>query len=368
MAGRALPLAVSAQHCRNGASGCGAPRSAPHLQRLDVPRAIVLGALLGLHLLLEVAQALEQHLLIQQRALPLRLAVLQRLLQPGDLRRRGRGRPHVRHVPMEGTAWGPTPHQPGPYLVLQPPHVELHLFHLGAPVLGLFLGVRDLLPRLLLELLQLRLQRGQRAVRLLRHLLQLRQSGDSSGAGDRPAHPVPSGWDTRREKMPVGMGLGGEFLPHGLGSLTARGASPARAAWVTPDPEPAPGSCRSCLGKGRGQHGPGTPGDADPGDSVVLRSFMEGSVPTGSAGKPRLCPKSRIPPAAREERSPSRGTAAGCGCPMGWGSWGRKHPQRHPGAPTSLFSFSVVRSSRRFCSSSSLLARRSCSFCRCSSW
>lgn len=105
MAGRALPLAVSKQHCRNGTSGFGAPRSAPHLQRLDVPRTIVLGAFLGLHLLLKVVQALEQHLLIQQRALPLCLAVLQRLLQPGDLWRRGKRCPHVRRVPqlpMEG--------------------------------------------------------------------------------------------------------------------------------------------------------------------------------------------------------------------------------------------------------------------------
>lgn len=86
-------------------SGFGALSSAPHLQRLDVPRAIILGALLGLYLLLEVVQPLEQHLLIQQHALPLRLAVLQCLLQPGNLQHQGKRHLQVRRVPrlpMEG--------------------------------------------------------------------------------------------------------------------------------------------------------------------------------------------------------------------------------------------------------------------------
>lgn len=60
------------------------------------------------------------------------------------------------------------------------------------------------------------------------------------------------------------MGMGVTFLLRGLKSMMARGASPARAAWMSPSSEQALGSCRSRLRKGRGQHSPRTPEEADP--------------------------------------------------------------------------------------------------------
>lgn len=115
----------------------------------------------------------------------------------------------------------------------------------------------------------------------------------------------------------MGMGLGGTFLPRGLRSITARGASPAGAAWMTPDSEQALGSCRSCLGKGRGQRGPGTPGDADPWGQ---RDFMESPRTWGKERTQLALQGNQIHaqspgspnPARASQRSPSRGTETGC--------------------------------------------------------